>query len=1093
MKSNSFRLPSKATAVLLLCTGLVASHPLALWAEDGVTTVQAVQQQQVIVKGTVSDAMGPVIGANVIEKGNRGNGTITDIDGNFSLKVKPGATLEIHYIGYKTVEVKAVPGKPLNVTLTEDSEMLDEVVVVGYGTMRRKDVTGSVVQIRPTAMQNEAPKTVQDVLRGAPGLKVGLDTSAKGGGSLEIRGDRSLSSLTDGSPMIILDNMPFYGELSEINPEDIGQIDVLKDASAAAVYGARAANGVVIITTKKGKMGKPVINFSAKVGFVTKANYKEVYDGDGYMKYREDWYKTATYGMNPETGRYEAYQTGTIKPGYYDRPDRLPADVSIEDWRNYSVNAEGQSDLGIYADRVLTQTDQLIRDNFLAGRTYDWYNSAYQTGINQDYNASVSGAGEKMNYYMSVGYLRNEGVIRGTEYQAIRANMKLTTNITDWLEVSGNVNFQSRSDGDLALNEGSTLANSPFANYCDADGNLAVHPMGEKNTYNMGYNYDFNHQYEQLEKGYYVLNSIFTAKLKLPFNINYSFNASPRLQWFYDRWFQSSEHPDWDAVSHGANRNTASKFDWSINNTLSWDHTFVKKHHVMLTLVQEAEKHQSWSEGIAARNFQPTDVLGFHYVNTAGKLESSFSSSDSYRTAVGLLGRLFYSYDDRYMITASIRRDAYSAFGEKEPWATFPSVALAWTFTNEKFFKWEPMSMGKLRLSWGLNGNRAINDPYLALATLDIGAKMFGYLDASGNLKEMEYLKIGRMANPNLKWEKSEAYNVGLDFGFQNNRITGSLEGYVIKTKDMIMGRTLPPFTGFNDIATNLGEVQNKGVELIINSQNMATKNFEWNTSFSFAYMDNKVKHLYGEYEDVLDANGNIVGSKEKDEYGKWWIGRPIAAIWDYRVTGIWQPDEIEEAKKVGQLPGDPKVANNYTEDDIINSDGSRTPVYNDKDKEFLGQTTSPYILSMRNNFTILKNIDFSFNLYSCIGSKMKDTSYLNQVNASEIDYGLNQSIKEYWTPEHQSNTYARLNSKGPTGVNSPARYIDRSFIRLENISIGYTFPKSIVSRWGLSNLKVYGTIRNAALWTMSHWKLYDIETGGLAPRTYSLGINVTL
>lgn len=1087
-----FKSNRTAVAALLLGTGFAVGQPL--WARAGSSepSVQIVQQQ-VKATGTVSDALGPVIGASVVEKGNTGNGVITDMDGHFSLSVKPGATLVISYIGYKTLEVKVVSGKAINVVLKEDNALLDEVVVVGYGTMRKKDITGSVIQIKPSNLANEVPKSVQDVLRGTPGLKVGLDTSAKGGGSLEIRGDRSMSDISQGSPMIILDDMPFYGELSEINPEDIGQIDVLKDASAAAVYGAQAANGVIIITTKKGKTGKPVINFSAKVGFVTKSAYRDVYDADGWLTFREDWFKTATYGMNPDTGNYEAYQTGTIKPGYYDRPDHLPAGVSIDDWRDYSSHADGQSDLSIYADRIMPQTDQLLRDNFLAGRTFDWYDHAFQTGINQDYNASVSGAGDRMNYYLSFGYLHNEGAVRGNEYRAVRANMKLSARITDWLEIGGNVNFQDRSDGDQALDVGATLNNSPYASYLDADGNLEVHPMGTKNSYNMGYNYDFNRQYEELEKGYTVLNSIFNAKLKLPFNITYSFNASPRFQWFYDRWFQSSEHPDWDAVSHGANRKSHKKFDWSINNTINWDYTFAKKHHFILTLVQEAEKHQSWEDNIEARNFSPSDVLGFHKVDVASKIDSKFYSYDKYQTGLGMLARLFYSFDDRYMLTASVRRDGYSAFGEDKPYATFPSVALAWNFANEKFFKWDGMSTGKLRVSWGLNGNRALTDPYLALATLAIGAGLYGYLDGSGNLKEVEYLKIDRMANPELKWEKSEAWNFALDFGFLNDRISGSLETYVIRTKDMILNRSLPPFTGFNSIATNLGEVQNSGFELSVNSQNIKMKNFEWNTAFNITYNKNQIKHIYYDYEDVLDADGNVIGRKEKDEYGKWFIGKDIATIWDYKVIGIWQPNEIEEAKMVGQLPGDPKVENVYTEDDKINEDGSRTPVYNDKDKVFLGRTTSPVIWSMRNNFTLWKSLDFSFNLYSCLGSKMKDTSYLNQEGASEVDYGLNKTKKEYWTPENQSNTYARLNSKGPTGVNSPARYVNRSFVRLENISLGYTFPKSVIAKCGISGLRVYGSIRNVAVWSKSHWKLGDIETGGLATRTYSLGLTITL
>lgn len=272
------------------------------------------QNSQVTVTGKVEDTMGSVIGASIVEKGVASNGTITDIDGNFSIKVNPNATLVVSFIGYKTVEIPVKGQRNVKVTLQEDSEMLDEVVVVGYGQMRKKDLTGSVIQIRPDKLANEAPKTVQDVLRGTPGLNVGYDASAKGGGSMQIRGQRSV--YTDGGhndPLIILDGMQFYGELSEINPNDIGQIDVLKDASSAAVYGAKAANGVIIITTKKGKSGKPTINFTATLGINTKSEYRDVYDANGYMRYREDWYKKDTYATDPFTGVYGAYAAGQWK------------------------------------------------------------------------------------------------------------------------------------------------------------------------------------------------------------------------------------------------------------------------------------------------------------------------------------------------------------------------------------------------------------------------------------------------------------------------------------------------------------------------------------------------------------------------------------------------------------------------------------------------------------------------------------------------------------------------------------------------------------------------------------------------------------
>lgn len=957
------------------------------------------------------------------------------------------------------------------------------------------------MQIRPDKLANEKPNSVQDILRGTPGLQVGMDASAKGGGSMQLRGQRSV--YTEGGhnePLIILDGMMFYGELSEINPDDIGQIDVLKDASAAAVYGAKAASGVIIITTKKGKLGKPVINISSSIGFNTRSSYRKVFDPQGYIQHREDWNKTSTYGLNPENGVYESYHSGEYanKPGYFDHPNNLSQyGISLEEWRSYSTNVDGESDYSIYGKRL--GLEDSVLENFLAGRTFNWYNHSFRTGINQDYNASVSGASDKMNYYMSLGYLKNEGAVKGNDYQSIRANLKVNGNITDWLEIGANVNFQDRSDGDIQVGLGTNywdanqVRNSPYSNYRNEDGSLSQYPMGS--TVKRGYNFDFERQYEDLEKGYMVLNTIFNAKIKLPFGITYSFNASPRYQYFYDRYFTSAEHPDRNPIDAGVNREQSKRFDWSLNNTITWDYYFAQKHHVTLTLVQEAEERRFWKDRIEAREILPSDALGLHNTGNATKTASSFSSYDTHETADALLARLFYSYDDRYLVTTSIRRDGYSAFGASNPYANFPSIALGWNFTNEEFFKWKPMSTGKLRMSWGQNGNRSLNDPYISLANLGSGTgATMGYLDQNGNMKEVKYLSVDRMANPNLKWEITESLNFGLDFGFFDDRISGSIEYYSMKTKDMIMGQRLPGFTGFGSITTNLGEVQNRGLEISLNTLNMQRENFEWTTSIGFSFNKNKIKHLYYQYEDILDNQGSIVGRKEMDDKSNgWFIGQPIGVIWDYKVTGIWQADEIEEAKRHGQQPGDPKVANVYTADDKVNDDGTTTPVYNDNDKVFLGKKTPPIHWSMRNDFVLWKNIDFSFSLYSYMGHKSLSGNYLNGDNAgSMVTYNFNVYSKEYWTPSNPTNKYARLAAQGPAGATGAQKVYNRSFIRLDNVSIGYTFPKHWTNKIGVERLKVFGTIRNAAVWKKD-WEYGDPETGALATRTFTFGLNLTL
>lgn len=364
----------------------------------------AVHSQNVVIKGSVTDVnQEPLLGVNIKVKGTT-TGTITDIDGNFSINGPKGATLVVSYIGMVTQEVQ-YKGQPLKIVLKDDAQALEEVVVVGYGTMRKKDLTGSVVQVRPDKIANENPKTVQDILRGTPGLAIGYNADAKGGGSMSIRGQRSV--YTDGGhndPLLILDGMMFYGELSEINPDDIGQIDVLKDASAAAVYGAKAANGVIIITTKKGKQGKPIINFSANIGMTQRSAYRERFSPSAYLQHYVDWKERNTYGAN-ENGEWDVYQKTDQagKFGYYRNPANLSG-ADLDAWRGYTENATDDSDLRIWAKR-LGFTGNVL-ENIVNGKTVDWEDKAFRLGFNQDYNASVSGASDKSDYYFSLGYLR---------------------------------------------------------------------------------------------------------------------------------------------------------------------------------------------------------------------------------------------------------------------------------------------------------------------------------------------------------------------------------------------------------------------------------------------------------------------------------------------------------------------------------------------------------------------------------------------------------------------------------------------------------------------------------------------------------------
>ena len=1040
--------------------------------------------------GVVVDETGePLIGATVMEAGSQ-NGTMTDLDGKFRLFTKPGATLKVSYVGYKAQEVKA--GENLKITLAQAANSLDDVVVIGYGMAKKKDMTGAVSQIKADDLANENPSSVQDLLRGVAGLSVGITNGAKGGGSLQIRGQNSLGAGND--PLKIVDGMIFYGELSEINPDDIQQIDVLKDASAAAVYGAQAANGVIIITTKKGTIGKPTVNLTANFGWTTRAGFQQYFTPEEYINHKQTYFEASTYGFD-ENGNYTTY-AGAMQntPGYYSNPNNLPAGVTIDQWRDYTIQ-EGQSDQEIWLRRLNFKGDLLA--NALAGNVEDWDSHIYRTGFRQDYNASVSGATEKANYYLSGGFLHNDGIVKGDYFRAVRANMKLSMDVTSWLTIGGNVRFQDRSDDARPVSTG-MINNSPFGHAYDEDGTPSRFVLGPQSDYSqLGDASLYDIQWDKKEQGYTTFDTKFFAQLKLPFGFTYTFNAAPRYQFYYKREWIDASKPDRLGKDSGANRDMAKRFDWSINNIINWNRTFADKHDITVTLVQEAEERRYWSEGIGARNITPTDALGFHFIESAsGNEYSSFWSTDTHTTADGMLARLQYGFDDKYLFTASVRRDGYCAFGSNYPHATFPAFAAGWVFSNEKFFAplARVMNYGKLRLSWGKNGNRDIGAD-LALANLITGGDnrvMYNIGDGYLNPELLPYLRVDRLANPNLQWEKTSSFNIGLDFGFIDNRISGSIEGYFAKTNNMIMYQRLPQFSGYSGIHTNLGQVDNRGIEISINSLNMNLPNFMWNTDFTFTYNNNKIRHLLGD----KDENG-----KELDVASNgWFIGHSINEIWDFKVEGIWSTDEAEEAAKYGQRPGDIKVWNN-PENDIVNEDGSITYVYNDDDKVFLGQRNAPIRMTMRNTFRIFKNFEVGLSMYALLGYKDCQGGIAGGDIISNDDnlggsllYAMkNQVTKDIWTPWHQINDAGRIEAKGPYGATAPRYYVNRSFLRFDNLSIAYHLPNSIKNAIRASELKVFFNINNLGTIHSSAWKngYGDPENHSYTTRTYNLGFNV--
>lgn len=998
------------------------------------------------VTGKVVDANGePVIGATIKEQGTA-NGTITDFDGNFALDVADNAMLEVSYIGYKSQELQAVAGKMLSVTLREDTEVLDEVVVVGYGTMRRKDLTGSITRVLPEKA-TQSVTSVAEMLRGTvAGFSMGFETSAKGGGSMLIRGEKSINA--SNSPLIVLDGVIFNGELADINPNDIESVDILKDGSSVAVYGSRAASGVIAISTKQGKVGKPVVNFDMKIGIQNLTRNQRPFNGYEYTVMRRD----------------EKIRSNPTRPlGYFHDPNNLPHGIDLKTWLSYSGASENANPTEVWLNRLAFSTTEI--DNYLAGRETDWYDAAFQNALRQDYNVSISGKGERISYYWSLGNLNNKGIVFGDQYKSIRSRLNLKANITDWLQVGLQAHYATKNESVDEVDWEEAIQASPWGSKYEEDGTLKFYPNDDNQCTNPFTNYEQRDRFNVMQ----TLNATLSAKVLLPWGFTYEMNYSDYNSWEKNHYFDPADGLNGEKYKGHAVRRNNSSHSWILDNILRWNYTVNSMHTLDFTFLFNLEKNESWSDKAENSNLTPSDVLGWHAI--ANGTNPVVDSDDEIDTGNAMMARFNYNFKDRYLFTASFRRDGYSAFGANNPYANFPALAFAWRINEESFMKsisW--VDNLKLRLSWGINGNRSIGR-YAALANLDSESYLHDGHTVIG-------IYATRLANKDLKWEKTEAYNVGFDFNLFGNRLNGTFEAYYMSTKDLLLTRSLPDIIGFSGVTSNLGEVRNKGFELTLNSVNIEHENFKWYSSFVASLNRNEIAHLYGEMVEVVDEKGNVIGQREDDDIQNGlYIGHALDEIYDYKILGVWQESEREEAKRYGKEPGDFKIWD-------VNNDGEYLP---EDDKVFQGYKKPRFSFGIGNTMEFFKCIDFSFFIRSDLGHKSSNSHY-----AHSTDYyydRVNAYKYDYWTPENPTNEYARLgsNTKSP----SFNVYKKRSYIRLQEVSLAYRIPDTISSRLKVSNARIYLNISNPLL--ITDWNYWDPESLSPAPRTFTFGLNFTL
>lgn len=995
---------------------IVLSHKTSSQGSNDIRTAPKSQKRHI--SGRILDAAGePIIGATIKEKGHS-NGTITDLDGNFALDILQNSELEVSYIGYNTQVIKPNLSKPMTINLKEDVETLSEVVVVGYGTMKKSDLTGSVASANLKDFENAPNTNIAQVLQGTvPGLNIGQSTTTGATPDISIRGENTISG--NNSVLIVLDGIIYTSSLSSINPNDIASIDVLKDASATAVYGAQAANGVLLITTKKGKEGKTRLNFSSSYTFSNPTKNLHPMNRAEYLQFTKDFWYDKAY-MGPD----------------YTTPN---PDFNVADYLPDTPMLDSSQPDGISA------TD------------YDWWDAGTQTGHIFENRLSASGGNGKMAYLLSYENTNQAGFIKNDDFKrnSIRINLDITPNT--WLKF-GMQSFASFVNQDGA--EPSIfglMTESPLISPYDENGDIKPYPfqtldenplMGSNVSDKERHNYFFANVY---------------AEVKLPikgltYRINYGNNYR------IDNHYYASVYGA--SLTGDAYKNHTEYYDYTVDNILNYKQEF-GKHSVGATLLYGVSERKYDTTKADAQNFSRL-TLGYNNLSLG---TNQYTTSGAWDEALLYqMGRINYKYDNRYLFTATVRRDGYSGFAKNNKFAIFPSVALAWNVNQEKFFHAKWIDQLKVRAGWGISGNQTTRYKSLSKVTMSSS-----YVFGDGGLTEIGQ-KVSTMANSDLKWEKTEGINFGLDFAVLNSRINGTLDVYFNTTRDLLYDLAIPTITGFSKVSTNIGKLHNKGIEFTITSRNIISKNFEWSTTFNISSNSNKIISLTGEDNDGDGKEDDLVASNL-------FIGKSLQSIYNYKLNGIWQ---LSDDIPTGYHPG------NYR---IVDTDDDGEITVNDR--MILGKKTPAYRFGILNTFRY-KSFNLSFFINSIQGGH---NGYLQANNETLVRGDTNarrwnrmsELAKDYWSPNNPNATYSRSIQGGTIGG---TQYQSRSFVRLQDFSLGYTFPKTWVSAIGLENLNFFFSGKN--LITITKWKGWDPEAGsgyGGRPvlRSFSLGLNLTL
>ncbi len=970
-------------------------------SKKGTNTSQQGKKQKIT--GVITDSNGePVIGANVMVKAT-GNGTITDVDGNFHLDVQSNDVLEISYIGYTTQRITVGDQKHLLVKLVEDAEMLDEVVVVGYGTTNKQAITGSVIKADIDTYRDVPTNNIMETLKGSvPGLNIGGTNTAGAVAGFSIRGQNSTGG---NNPLIVVDGAIFDGSLADLPSEDIEDLTVLKDASAAAVYGSRSANGVILITTKRGRSegGKPQFNVNLSYGYSHELKRQEVYDAEGYIQKLLD-YRVAN-GMEADPNKIAMYLQPIEADNYNATPDHKP-----------------------------TFTDP-----------YDLFR---QSAYNVKANVSISNSSELATYYISASLTDQKGVVLNDRYKNFSGRINVETNLTDWLKVGVKSNYSIRDYSGSSPDLNKAAQFSPYASLYDDSGKYLQYPQ-TTTSFESPF---WSMKTDDLEK-YNTLGAILNAKITVPWvkGLTYEMVYSNNLRWSQNNYF----YDEYTTAGQGKNgkgeRSNSNNYHMLLDNLIKYNNTFNNIHNIDVTLLYSRER-RTWNDMSAyAEDFDNT-ILGDNKLEDGKKQTVSTGSGES--GAIGMMARATYTFDNRYSFTGTVRRDGCSAFSKNRKWATFASGGFNWNISNENFMKdVEPIDNLALRLSYGSNGNQSIS-PYTTLAKVGTGKYIFAG-DPSYSITQ----SISSFALDNLGWETTTGFNAGIDFSLFENRLSGSIDTYFTNTKDLLFSLALPTISGKSSITSNLGKIQNKGVEISLHSLNISKKDFSWTTDFAFSLNRNKVASIYGEDNDGDGKEDDLISSG-------YFIGKSLGTIYGYKITGMWQQEDVDNGTIMeGMRPGDYKLED-------LNGDGK---IDSENDRQFLGTSKENFRWSMTNTLTYK---DWSLMIY--INSIWGGNGYFQSANTPYYDEYINsgqhnRTILDYWTPENTDAKFPRLDYQKNARYQGTL-YQDRSFIKLQKVALTYNLSR-FVKRIGLNNMKLSLSADN--LFEFSpYWDGLDAETG---------------